>query len=115
MEHEELTGHLWHLRYPFADGNGYVTVATTRPETMLGDTGVAIHPKDPRHEGELGRSVILPLMNREIPVFADGLLVDPEFGSGAVKVTPAHDPNDYEAGVRKQPGADHGHRERRQQ
>ncbi len=100
VDHEDVTGNLWHLRYPFTDGNGHVTVATTRPETMLGDTAVAIHPKDPRHEGEAGRTVRLPLMERDIPVIADPILVDPEFGSGAVKVTPAHDPNDYECGIR---------------
>jgi valyl-tRNA synthetase len=88
-------GNLWHLRYPAEDGGPGVVVATTRPETMLGDTGIAVHPDDHRYHGLLGRRVILPLMNRPIPVVADAV-VDPAFGSGAVKVTPAHDANDFE-------------------
>lgn len=99
VEHEAEAGHLWHLRYPFADGSGYVEVATTRPETMLGDTGVAVHPDDERYKNLVGKTLILPLVGREIPLFADSY-VDKEFGTGAVKVTPAHDPNDYEMGLR---------------
>jgi len=99
--HEKVKGHLWHIRYPVKGEAGrFVTVATTRPETMLGDTAVAVHPEDPRYKDLVGRTVVLPLMEREIPVIADGLLVDPKFGSGCVKVTPAHDPNDYEVGLR---------------
>ncbi len=99
VEHENEKGHLWHLRYPFADGSGYIEVATTRPETMLGDTGVAVHPDDERYKNLVGKMLILPLVNREIPLFADDY-VDKEFGTGAVKVTPAHDPNDFEMGMR---------------
>lgn len=99
VEHETEQGHLWHLRYPFKDGSGYVVVATTRPETMLGDTGVAVHPDDERYKDLVGKTLILPLVNREIPLFADSY-VDKEFGTGAVKVTPAHDPNDFEMGLR---------------
>ena len=99
VDHEDEAGHLWHLRYPFADGSGYVEVATTRPETMLGDTGVAVHPDDERYKNLVGKTVILPLVNREIPLFADSY-VDKNFGTGAVKVTPAHDPNDFEMGLR---------------
>ncbi|MBO8126211.1 MAG: valine--tRNA ligase [Firmicutes bacterium] len=99
VEHRERPGNLWHIKYPFADGTGYITVATTRPETMLGDTAVAVHPEDERYKDLVGRTVILPLMNREIPIIADSY-VDKEFGSGAVKITPAHDPNDYEIGLR---------------
>lgn len=99
VEHETEAGYLWHLRYPFADGSGYVEVATTRPETMLGDTGVAVHPDDERYKNLVGKTLILPLVGREIPLFADSY-VDKEFGTGAVKVTPAHDPNDYEMGLR---------------
>ena len=97
--HEEMPGHFWHLRYPYADGSGYIEVATTRPETMLGDTAVAVHPSDERYKDVVGKTVILPLMNREIPVIADAY-VDKEFGTGAVKITPAHDPNDFEVGLR---------------
>lgn len=99
VEHEPEKGHLWHLRYPFKDGSGYVEVATTRPETMLGDTGVAVHPDDERYKNLVGKTLILPIVNREIPLFADSY-VDREFGTGAVKVTPAHDPNDFEMGLR---------------
>jgi len=99
--HETVSGHLWHIKYPVKGSPGeFVTVATTRPETMLGDTAVAVHPKDERYAGLVGRTVILPLLERELPVIADGQLVDPAFGSGCVKVTPAHDPNDYEVGLR---------------
>ena len=97
---EEEAGHLWHLRYPLADEpEAYVVVATTRPETMLGDSAVAVHPEDKRYEKLVGRKVRLPLVDREIPVIADDY-VDPEFGSGCVKITPAHDFNDYEIGLR---------------
>ncbi len=97
--HIEHAGHLWHIRYPVAGKGEDVVVATTRPETMLGDTGVAVHPDDDRYRHLVGRKIILPLLNREIPVVADSF-VDREFGSGAVKVTPAHDPNDFECGRR---------------
>ena len=92
--HEDRPGHLWYIRYPFVDGSGYITVATTRPETMLGDTAVAVNPADERYRAALGRKLSLPLVGRIIPVIADEF-VDPKFGTGAVKVTPAHDPNDY--------------------
>lgn len=91
--------HLWHIRYPFKDGNGYVTVATTRPETLLGDTAVAVNPDDPRYAGMEGRVLVLPLVGREIPVVYDSY-VEKDFGTGAVKITPAHDPNDFEVGQR---------------
>jgi valyl-tRNA synthetase len=97
--HDERAGHLWHIRYPIVGTNEYVVVATTRPETMLGDTGVAVHPSDPRYQHLLGKMVLLPLVNREIPII-DDFVVDREFGTGAVKVTPAHDPNDFEIGRR---------------
>lgn len=99
VEHEDKSGHLWYIRYPYADGSGHLVVATTRPETMLGDTAVAVNPSDTRFEGVVGRTVILPLIERRIPVITDKF-VDPEFGTGAVKVTPAHDPNDFEIGLR---------------
>ena len=99
--HRDTKGKLYQLRYPYADGEGAVTVATTRPETMLGDTAVAVHPDDERYTALVGRRVRLPIMDREIPVIADGF-VDPAFGTGAVKVTPAHDPNDFEMGRRHQ-------------
>lgn len=98
-ERKEINGKLYHVRYPFADGSGEVVIATTRPETMLGDVAVAVHPSDARYEGKVGKSLILPLMNREIPLIAD-LYPDPAFGTGAVKITPGHDPNDYEVGMR---------------
>ena len=101
VEHEDTEGKLWYIRYPIEDSDEYLVVATTRPETMLGDTGVAVHPEDERYSHLIGRNVMLPLMNRPIPVFADGC-VDKEFGTGAVKVTPAHDPNDFEMGFRHQ-------------
>jgi valyl-tRNA synthetase len=97
--HEERQGHLWHIRYPVAGGSEFIVVATTRPETMLGDTAVAVHPEDERYQHLIGKKLILPLMNREIPVITD-TMVDREFGTGAVKITPAHDPNDFEAGRR---------------
>ncbi len=95
----EEKGKLWHFRYPYADGSGYVVVATTRPETMMGDTAVAVNPSDERYTDKIGKTVILPIMNREIPIIADEY-VEKEFGTGAVKITPAHDPNDYEIGLR---------------
>jgi valyl-tRNA synthetase len=100
-EERELQGHLWHVRYPGQDGGPDVVVATTRPETMLGDTAVAVHPSDPRWRAAVGKRVLLPLTDRDIPIVADEY-ADPEMGSGAVKVTPAHDPNDYEVGKRHQ-------------
>jgi valyl-tRNA synthetase len=100
VEHREHRGKLWHIMYPVADGESGIVVATTRPETMLGDTAVAVHSEDARYRGFHGKQVILPLMNRAIPVICDDLLVDPSFGTGAVKVTPAHDMNDFEAGER---------------
>ncbi len=99
VEFAELDSHLWHIRYPLADGTGAISVATTRPETMLGDTAVAVHPEDERYRDLIGKELILPVMNRRIPVIADAY-VDPAFGSGAVKITPAHDPNDLEIGER---------------
>lgn len=99
VKHESRSGSLWHIRYPLSDGSGALTVATTRPETMLGDTGVAVHPADERFNHYIGRAIALPLTGREIPVVGDEH-VDPEFGTGCVKVTPAHDFNDYEIGAR---------------
>jgi len=99
VEPQEVEGHLWHLRYPLASGDGFVEVATTRPETMLGDTAVAVHPQDARYQHLIGQKVVLPLMQREIPIIADPW-VDPSFGTGCVKVTPAHDPNDFAIGQR---------------
>lgn len=99
VEHEDAQSHLWHLKYPLADGSGHVVVATTRPETMLGDTAVAVNPKDERYAALVGREIRLPITERLVPIIADDY-VDPEFGTGAVKVTPAHDPNDYEMGLR---------------
>jgi len=99
VEHEEVPGQLYYIRYPLRDGEGGIVVATTRPETMLGDTAVAVHPQDSRYRNLVGRTVILPLMEREIPVVADEY-VDPEFGTGAVKITPAHDPADFEVARR---------------
>ena len=99
VEHEEHDGNLYHIRYPFADGSGGIVVATTRPETMLGDTAVAVHPDDERYHGLAADTVILPLMNREIPVIKDKY-VDTSFGTGGLKITPAHDPNDFDIGKR---------------
>ena len=101
VEHEDHASHIWHFRYPLADGSGSIEVATTRPETMLGDTAIAVHPEDQRYQSLLGKEVLLPLMDRLIPIVADDY-VDPEFGTGAVKVTPAHDPNDFAIGMRHQ-------------
>ena len=99
VEYEEQGGNFWHIRYPVKGSDEYVTIATTRPETMLGDTAVAVHPDDERYTHLIGKTVILPLMNREIPVIAD-TYVEMEFGTGVVKITPAHDPNDFEVGLR---------------
>jgi valyl-tRNA synthetase len=99
VDHEDVQSHLWHIRYPLADGSGHLTVATTRPETMLGDTGVAVNPDDERFKDMIGKTAILPVIGREIPIVADEF-VDPKFGTGMVKVTPAHDPNDFEMGRR---------------
>ena len=99
VEHEEQGGHFWHIRYPIAGEDGFIEIATTRPETMLGDTAVAVHPEDERYQHLIGKNVILPIMNKEIPVVADEY-VDKEFGTGVVKITPAHDPNDFEVGKR---------------
>ena len=97
VENTEVDGHLWHFRYPLTDGSGYVQVATTRPETMLGDTGVAVNPHDERYQDLIGKTVTLPIIGREIPIFSSEL-VNPQFGTGCVKVTPAHDPNDFQMG-----------------
>jgi len=97
--HEEKQGHLWYVKYPVVESQEFLTVATTRPETMLGDTAVAVHPEDERYKHLIGKRALLPLMNREIPIIGDEM-VDREFGTGAVKITPAHDPNDFEAGKR---------------
>lgn len=99
VEYEELNGHFWHLKYPLADGSGDLILATTRPETMLGDTAVAVHPEDERYAHLVGKFVILPLVNKEIPIIADEY-VEKDFGTGVVKITPAHDPNDFEVGLR---------------
>ena len=99
VEYEDQAGHFWHLRYPLSDNSGYIEMATTRPETMLGDTAVAVNPKDERYKDMVGKTVILPLVHREIPIIADDY-VDMEFGTGVVKITPAHDPNDFEVGLR---------------
>ena len=98
-ENQEVDGHLWHFRYPLTDGSGHLEVATTRPETMLGDTGVAVNPNDERYKDLIGKTITLPIVGREIPVIGDEF-VDMEFGTGCVKVTPAHDPNDFEMGKR---------------
>ncbi|MBO7741290.1 MAG: valine--tRNA ligase, partial [Victivallales bacterium] len=97
--YREDRGHLWYFKYPFADGSGYVTIATTRPETLMGDTAVAVNPEDERFAGMIGKMLMLPIVNREIPLIADEY-VEKGFGTGAVKITPAHDPNDYEVGLR---------------
>ncbi|MGB3559592.1 MAG: valine--tRNA ligase, partial [Geitlerinemataceae cyanobacterium] len=99
VDNQEVDGNLWHFRYPLTDGSGFVEVATTRPETMLGDTAVAVNPNDSRYQDIIGKTVTLPIMNREIPIVGDEY-VDMEFGTGCVKVTPAHDPNDFEIGKR---------------
>jgi len=99
VEHEELDGRLYYVRYPLVNGDGYLTVATTRPETMLGDTAVAVNPEDKRYKKFIGREVVLPVLKRKIPVIGDSY-VDMEFGTGALKITPAHDPNDFEIGLK---------------
>lgn len=99
VEYEEQAGHFWHLRYKLTDGSGYIYLATTRPETLLGDTAVAVHPDDERYKDMVGKTVILPIVGREIPIIADAY-VEPDFGTGVVKITPAHDPNDFEVGLR---------------
>lgn len=99
VEYSDQAGHFWHLRYPLADGSGELILATTRPETLLGDTAVAVNPDDDRYKHLVGKNLILPLCNREIPIVADSY-VDMEFGTGVVKITPAHDPNDFEVGLR---------------
>ncbi len=99
VEHAEQAGHFWHIKYPIKDSDGFVEIATTRPETLLGDTAVAVNPEDERYKDLVGKMLILPLVGREIPVVADEY-VDKEFGTGCVKITPAHDPNDFEVGLR---------------
>ena len=99
VEYEDQAGSFWHLRYPLSDGSGYIEMATTRPETMLGDTAVAVNPNDERYKDYVGKTVILPIVHREIPIIADEY-VDMEFSTGVVKITPAHDPNDFEVGLR---------------
>lgn len=99
VEHEEQKGHFWHIKYPISGSSEFVEIATTRPETMLGDTAVAVHPEDERYTHLIGKKVILPIVNKEIPIIADAY-VDREFGTGVVKITPAHDPNDFEVGKR---------------
>ena len=99
VEYQDQAGHFWHLRYPLADQSGYIELATTRPETLLGDSAVAVHPQDARYAHLIGKTVILPLVGREIPIVADEY-VEMEFGTGVVKITPAHDPNDFEVGQR---------------
>jgi len=99
VEYEEKAGHFWHIKYPIVGEDGFVEIATTRPETMLGDTAVAVNPEDERYKHLIGKKVLLPLVNREIPIIADSY-VDMEFGTGVVKITPAHDPNDFEVGKR---------------
>jgi valyl-tRNA synthetase len=99
VDYEEKNGSFYHIRYPLADGSGFLDLATTRPETLLGDTAVAVHPEDERYQHLIGKSVILPLVNREIPIIAD-TYVEKDFGTGVVKITPAHDPNDFEVGLR---------------
>ncbi len=99
VEHEEQDGHFWHIKYPIAGSSDFLEIATTRPETMLGDTAIAVHPDDERYKDIVGKNAVLPLVGREIPIVADAY-VDKEFGTGAVKITPAHDPNDFEVGKR---------------
>ena len=99
VEYEDQAGHFWHIKYPFKDGSGYLEFATTRPETMLGDTAVAVNPNDERYKDMIGKTLVIPLIGREIPVVADDY-VEMDFGTGVVKITPAHDPNDFEVGKR---------------
>jgi valyl-tRNA synthetase len=100
VDHENVEGHLWHIKYPISGSDEFLTIATTRPETLLGDSAVAVHPEDKRYAHLIGKKVKLPLTDREIPIIGDSILVDIEFGTGAVKVTPAHDFNDFETGKR---------------
>src|SRR5438874_1940620 len=100
IEHRDVTSHFWHIRYPLEDGSGEIVVATTRVETMLGDTAVAVHPDDPRYHGFVGKKVRHPITGRTFPIIGDPVLVDPKFGTGAVKVTPAHSFDDFESGKR---------------
>ena len=97
--HKEVEGAFYHMEYPLTDGSGHIRIATTRPETMLGDTAVAVHPEDDRYKHLIGKTVILPIVGREIPIIADEY-VEKDFGTGVVKITPAHDPNDFEVGNR---------------
>ena len=99
VEYVDKPGHLWYIRYPLSDGSGDIVVATTRPETMMGDTGVAVNPNDEKFKHLIGKTCILPIMNREIPIVGDEYC-EIGFGTGAVKMTPAHDPNDFEVGLR---------------
>lgn len=99
VEHSDDNGHFWYIRYPLKDEDGYIVIATTRPETMLGDVAIAVHPSDEKNKNMIGKKVILPLLNRELEIIADPY-VDPNFGTGFVKITPAHDPNDYQIGLR---------------
>ncbi|MBQ9991897.1 MAG: class I tRNA ligase family protein, partial [Firmicutes bacterium] len=99
VEHNERAGHLWYVKYPLKDGSGHIMVATSRPETIPGDTGVAVNPEDERYKDMVGKMVILPVTGKEVPIVADAY-VDKEYGTGAVKITPAHDPNDFEMGIR---------------
>jgi valyl-tRNA synthetase len=99
VDYSESDGHFWHIRYPLSDGSGEVTIATTRPETMLGDTALAVHPEDERYRHLIGKTAVLPLVGRHIPIVADNY-VEMDFGTGVVKITPAHDPNDFEVGLR---------------
>lgn len=99
VNYEDQAGHFWHLRYPLSDGSGYINLATTRPETLLGDTAVAVNPNDDRYKDMVGKTLILPIVHREIPIIADDY-VEMDFGTGVVKITPAHDPNDFEVGLR---------------
>lgn len=99
VEHEEHQGHFWHVRYPLADGDGFIEIATTRPETILGDTAIAVNPEDERYKALVGKKAVIPVVGREIPIVADAY-VEMDFGTGAVKITPAHDPNDFEVGLR---------------
>jgi len=99
VEYEDQAGHFWHVKYPLKDGTGFIEIATTRPETMLGDTAVAVHPDDERYKDLVGKMLVLPILHREIPIIADEY-VEMDFGTGCVKITPAHDPNDFEVGLR---------------
>ena len=99
VEYEDQAGHFWHINYPIVGTDDYLEIATTRPETLLGDTAIAVHPDDERYKDLVGKMVLLPIVNKEIPIVADSY-VDKEFGTGAVKITPAHDPNDFEVGKR---------------